>query len=34
MYGIHHCEGFLEIVKESWPEWDLNQQPLNFIQML
>ena len=27
-------EQFLEIAIESWPECDLNQQPLNSIQML
>ena len=24
-------EGFLEIAIESWPEWDLNPQPLNSV---
>ena len=27
-------EGFSEVVIESWPEWDLNSRPLNFVQML
>ena len=26
-------EGFFEPV-ESWPEWDVNPQPLNSVQML
>ena len=26
--------GFLEAAIESWPEWDLNPQPLNSVQML
>ena len=25
-------EGFLEIAIESWPEWNLNPQPLNSVQ--
>ena len=25
-------ERFFEVVKESWPEWDLNPQPLNSFQ--
>ena len=27
-------EAFLEVAIESWPEWDLNSQPLNSVQML
>ena len=27
-------EVFLEVVIESWPEWDLNPRPLNSIQTL
>ena len=27
-------EGFLEVARESWPEWDLNPQPLNSVQIL
>ena len=23
--------GFFEVAVESWPEWDLNPRPLNFI---
>ena len=24
-------EGFLEVVTESWPEWDLNPRPTNSV---
>ena len=24
-------EGFFEVAIESWPEWDLNPQPLNSV---
>ena len=39
MYDIYVCmvfttEGSLEVAIESWPEWDLNPQPLSSIQML
>ena len=27
-------EGFFEVAIESWPEWDLNPQPLNSVQKL
>ena len=27
-------EGYLEVAVESWPEWDLNQRSLNFVQTL
>ena len=27
-------EGFLEVAIESWPEWDLNPRPPNFVQTL
>ena len=27
-------EGLLEVAIESWPDWDLNPQPLNFVQTL
>ena len=27
-------EGFFEKATESWPGWDLNPQPVNFVQML
>ena len=26
-------EGFLEVAIESWSEWDLNRQPLDFVQL-
>ena len=26
--------GFLEVAIESWPEWDLNQRPLNSVEAL
>ena len=25
-------DGFFEVAIESWPEWDLNPQPLNSVQ--
>ena len=34
IYIIFTTEGFFEVSTESWPEWDLNPQPLNSIQML
>ena len=34
IYMIFTTEGFFEIAIERWPEWDLNPQPLNSIQML
>ena len=27
-------DGFFEVAIESWPEWDLNPQSLNFVQTL
>ena len=27
-------QGLFEVATESWPEWDLNPQPLNSVQML
>ena len=27
-------ERFLDVTIESWPEWDLKQQPLNSVQTL
>ena len=27
-------EVFFEVAIESWPEWDLNPQPLNSVQTL
>ena len=32
-YDIHQWRIF-EVVIKSWPEWDLNPQPLNSVQML
>ena len=29
---VFNTEGFLEVNIESWPEWDLNQPPLNSFQ--
>ena len=26
---VFTTEGFFEVAKESWPEWDLNPRPLN-----
>ena len=34
LHMVFTIEGFFEVVIESWPEWDLNPQPLNFIQTL
>ena len=31
---VFTTEGFFEVAIEKWPEWDLNQQPLNSVQML
>ena len=31
---VFNTDGFLEVAIESWPEWDLNPQPLNSIQTL
>ena len=28
---VFTTEGFLEVAVESWPEWDLNPRPLNFV---
>ena len=29
-----HFKGFFEVAIESWPDRDLNSQPLNSVQML
>ena len=29
IYTVFTTEGFLEVALERWPEWNLNQQPLN-----
>ena len=34
IYMVFITEGFLEVAIESWPEWDLNPQPLNSVQTL
>ena len=34
MQMVLTTEEFLEVVIESWSEWDLNPQPLNFVQTL
>ena len=31
---VFTTEGFSEVAIESWPEWDLNPQPLNSVQKL
>ena len=31
---IFTTEEFFEVAVESWPEWDLSTQPLNYVQML
>ena len=31
---VFTTNGFFEVAIESWPEWDLNPQPLNSVQML
>ena len=30
---VFNTEGFFEVTTESWPERDLNPQPLNSVQM-
>ena len=30
-YMVFTTEGFLEVAIESWPEWDLNPRPMNFV---
>ena len=29
---VFNTEGFLEVDREGWPEWDLNLKPLNSVQ--
>ena len=31
---IYTTDRFLEVATESWPEWELNPQPLNSVQRL
>ena len=33
MYMVLTTEGLFEVAIESWPEWDLNPQPLKFIRV-
>ena len=33
-FCVFTTEGFLEVVIENWPEWDLNLQPLTSLQIL
>ena len=32
IYPVFTTEEFLQIAIESWPEQDLNPQPLNYVQ--
>ena len=34
IYIVFTTDRSLEVAIESWPEWDLNPQPLNFVQTL
>ena len=34
IYMVYTAEGFFEVATESWPQWNLNPQPLNCIQTL
>ena len=34
MMDIIITDGFFEVALESWPEWDLNPQPLNSVRTL
>ena len=31
---VFTTDGFFEVAIESWPEWELNPQPLNSVQTL
>ena len=31
---VFTTEGFLEVARESWPEWGLKPRPLNSVQTL
>ena len=33
-YMVFTTDGFFEVAKERWPEWDLNPRPLNSVQTL
>ena len=32
IYMVCTTEGFFKVAIESWPEWDLNPQPLNSVR--
>ena len=34
IYMVFTTERLLEVAIESWPEWDLNPRPLNYVQRL
>ena len=34
IHMVFTTEGFLEVAMGSWPQWDLNPQPLNSVQTL
>ena len=34
IYMVFTIDGFFEVAKESWSEWDLNPRPLNSVQTL
>ena len=34
IYMTFTTDGFFEVTKESWPEWDLNPQALNSVKTL
>ena len=31
---VFNTEGYLEVARENWPEWDFNPRPLNSVQTL
>ena len=31
---VFATEGLFKVAIESWPEWEMNPQPLNSVQML
>ena len=34
IYMVFTTDGFFEVAIESWPKWDVNPRPLNFVQTL
>ena len=34
IYMVFITDGFFDGAIESWPEWDLNPEPLNSVQTL